>query len=172
MPGVLAVLSNRNLVTDTELVRICAGRLRSAQPMQRVLFLRCVNSFNHPPPTSQATSIATKTLPVPPPRLLRPPRGSRGPRAHRLPAGETPSLRRVAMGRDCGNGGLLPERARLPRPSPPHPEQRNPVWRAWAVLCLWKEATVSATASSEPLCLSRQAGYEILVLQTGPQSTL
>lgn len=63
-----------------------------------------------------------------PPSLLRPPRRSRGLRAGGLPAGEMPILWRVALGRDCGNGGLLPKRTCLPRPSPPHSEQRNPVW--------------------------------------------
>ena len=30
----------------------------------------------------------------------------------------------------------MPKRTCLPWPSPPHPEQRNPVWRAGALLCL------------------------------------
>jgi len=40
--------------------------------------------------------------------LLRPPCRGRRPRAHRLPAGETPTHWGVAVGRDCGNGGVFP----------------------------------------------------------------
>ena len=79
---------------------------------------------------------ALPALPSPPPSLLRSPRLGGCPRPHRLPAGETPTRWRAAVGRDCGNGGVLPRRPRLPRASPPQPQQRNPVWRAWAVLCL------------------------------------
>jgi hypothetical protein len=82
------------------------------------------HSHRHPAPSSS------------PPIFLLPPRRAGCPRAHRLPAGETPSVWRVPVGPDCGNGGVLPERACLPRLPPPQPQQRNPVWRARAVLCL------------------------------------
>ncbi len=68
--------------------------------------------------------------------FLRPPRRAGRPRADRLPAGEAASGWRAALGRDCGNGGVLLIRACLPRLPPPHPQQRNPAWRAWAVLCV------------------------------------
>ena len=90
----------------------------------------------HPPSHSHSHRV----FPTPLSRLLLSPRRAGRPRAHRLPAGETSALWRAAVGRDCGNGGVLPERARLPRLSPPLPQQRNPVWGAWAVLCrceLW-----------------------------------
>jgi len=38
------------------------------------------------------------------------------------------------VGRDCGNGGVFPGGARLPRLSSPQPQQRNAVWGTWAVL--------------------------------------
>ena len=93
------------------------------------------------PPAALSTSTNSHShshhaLPAPPPRLLSPLRRAGRPRAHRLLAGEALALRRAAVGRDCGNGGVFPGRARLPRLPPPLPEQRNPVWRAWAVLCV------------------------------------
>jgi len=42
------------------------------------------------------------------------------PPAHRLPAGETPRRWRAAVRCTCGNGGVFPEGARLPRLPPPH----------------------------------------------------
>ena len=86
----------------------------------------------HPPSHSHRHH----AFPAPPPILLLPPRRAGRPRAHRLPAGEASTIRRVAVGRDCGNGGVFPRRPRLPRASPPHPQQRHAVWGAWAVLCL------------------------------------
>jgi len=35
-----------------------------------------------------------------------------------------------------GNGGVFPGGARLPRLPPPHSQQRNLVWGAWAFLCV------------------------------------
>ena len=53
----------------------------------------------------QATPVATQPIsqdfPAPAPILLLPPRRPGCTRAHRLPAGEAPTLRRAAVGRDC-----------------------------------------------------------------------
>ena len=91
-------------------------------------------------------------FPAPPPILLRPPRRAGCPRAHRLPAGEAPILRRVAVGRDCGNGGVFARRPCLPRLPPPHPQQQNAVWGARAVLCLcelWHSPLREASREAE-----------------------
>ena len=69
-------------------------------------------------------------------RVLLPPRRRGGTWAGWLPASETPTHWRDAQGSDCGNGGVFPRRPRLPRASPPHAQQRHPVWGTWAVLCL------------------------------------
>ena len=65
----------------------------------------------HPPSHSHSHQDPPST----PPELLRPPRRAGRPRAHRLPAGETPTHWGVAVGRGGGNGGVFPGRARLPR---------------------------------------------------------
>jgi len=62
-------------------------------------------------------------LPAPPPILLRPPRRAGFPRADRLSAGEMPRGWRAAVGCDCGNGGVFPGGARLPRLPPPHSQR-------------------------------------------------
>jgi hypothetical protein len=46
---------------------------------------------------TEATPIATTTLPAPPPILLLPPRRAGFPRADRLPAGETPTVSVMAI---------------------------------------------------------------------------
>ena len=42
----------------------------------------------------------------------------------------------AAVGRHCGNGGVFPGRARQSRLSPPQSQQRHPVWRVRAFLCV------------------------------------
>jgi len=75
--------------------------------------------------SAQATPIATKTLSALPQTFFARPAVVVAPE---LPAGETPTHWGVAAGRGGGNGGVFPGGARLPRVSPPHPQQRAPVW--------------------------------------------
>jgi len=69
------------------------------------------------PEIPKSHSHSPNRLPASPPELLRPPRRGRRPRAHRLPAGKTPTQWGVAVGRG-GNGGVFPGGARLPRLPP------------------------------------------------------
>ena len=90
---------------------------------------------------------------------------------HRLHAGEAQSLRWVAVGRDCGNGGVLPERDALPRLSPPLPQQWNPIWWAWVVLCvceLWHSPLRQASRDARDTKL----GIRFYCCKRVPQSTL
>ena len=75
-----------------------------------------------------ATPIATSLTQPPPPRL---PRRASCPRADRLPAGEKPTFRRAALGRDCGKVGLFPGEARLPRHGYRRRSPRNETLFVW-----------------------------------------
>jgi hypothetical protein len=56
------------------------------------------------------------------PSVLLPSRPGGGTRADWLPAAQASNRWGAAGGRDCGNRGLLPERARLPRTPPAQPQ--------------------------------------------------
>ena len=86
--------------------------------------------------SSQRHSHSQQDAPSPPPSLLLPSRRGCCPWADWLQVGETPGEWRIALGCGGGNGGVFSRRVRQTRLPPPLPQQRNPVWRAWALLRL------------------------------------
>ena len=90
-------------------------------------------------------------------RKQSPPRRAGRSRADRLPAGETSGRWRVAVGRDCGNGGVFPGGTCLQLLPPPHSQQRNSLRGARAVLCVcesWHSPLRQASRDFKELRLS------------------